>query len=130
MLMASPVRPGAIVLGKLAAAMVPLLQLMIGSLPIVMLCLPLGGVSPYEVAAAYLAMICSVGLFTMLSLWCSSFFVRTSASLSVSYMLILPLAIVGVLVWQAMEQIGQARLLVVITVVPIVCLSLGGTAVG
>jgi len=124
MLMASPVRPGAIVLGKLAASMVPLLQLMIGSLPIVMLCLPLGGVSPYEVGAAYLAMICSVGLFTMLSLWCSSFFERTSASLAVSYMLILPLALVGVLIWQAMEQLGTARLLVTVTVVPIVCLSI------
>ena len=124
MLMASPVRPGAIVLGKLAASMVPLLQLMIGSLPIVMLCLPLGGVSPYEVGAAYLAMICSVVLFTMLSLWCSSFFERTSASLAVSYMLILPLAIVGVLIWQAMEQLGPARLLVTVTVVPIVCLSI------
>ncbi len=125
MLMASPVKPGAIVLGKLAASMVPLLQLMIGSLPIVMLCLPLGGVSPYEVGAAYLAMICSVALFAMLSLWCSSYFVRTSASLVVSYLLILPLAMVGVLIWRAMEQLGEARLLVVITVVPIACISIG-----
>jgi len=125
MLMASPLKPGAIVLGKLAASMVPLLQLMIGSLPIVMLCLPLGGVSPYEVAAAYLAMISSVALFAMLSIWCSSYFVRTSASLVVSYLLILPLAMVGVLIWQAMEQIGEARLLVVTTVVPTACLSIG-----
>lgn len=125
MLMASPVKPGAIVLGKLAASLVPLLQLMIGSLPIVMLCLPLGGVSPYEVGAAYLAMICSVGLFAMLSLWCSSYFVRTSASLVVSYLMILPLAMIGVLIWQAMEQIGEARLLVIVTMVPLVCLSIG-----
>jgi len=125
MLMASPVRPGAIILGKLAASMVPLLQLMIGSLPIVMLCLPLGGVSPYEVLTAQLAMICSVALFAMLSLWCSSYFVRTSASLVVSYLLILPLALVGVLIWQAMEQQAQVRLLVVLTVVPIACASIG-----
>ena len=125
MLMASPLKPGAIVLGKLAASVTPLLQLMVGSLPIVMLCLPLGGVSPYEVGAAYLAMISSVSLFAMLSLWCSSYFVRTSASLVVSYLLILPLAMVGVLLWQAMEQLGQARLLVVVTVVPTVCLSIG-----
>ena len=125
MLMASPVKPGAIVLGKLAASLVPLLQLMIGSLPIVMLCLPLGGVSPYEVGAAYLAMICSVALFAMLSLWCSSYFMRTSASLVVSYLMILPLAMIGVLIWQAMEQIGEARLLVIVTMVPLVCLSIG-----
>ena len=57
MLLASPLRPGAIVLGKLFAALCHLGILMICSLPIVMLCLPLGGVSLYEVFAAYLAMI-------------------------------------------------------------------------
>ena len=49
MLLASPLRPGAIVLGKLASSLVPLFELMICALPIVMLCLPLGGVNLYEV---------------------------------------------------------------------------------
>ena len=53
MLLASPLRPGAIVLGKLFASLCHLGILMICSLPIVMLCLPLGGVSLYEVFAAY-----------------------------------------------------------------------------
>ena len=53
MLMASPIKPGAIVLGKLAASLTHLAILMVCSLPIVMLCLPLGGVSLYEVFAAY-----------------------------------------------------------------------------
>jgi ABC-type transport system involved in multi-copper enzyme maturation permease subunit len=125
MLLASPLRPGAIVLGKFAASLTPLAELMICSLPIVMLCLPLGGVSLYEVLAAYLAMICSVGLFGMISLWCSSFFTRTSAALVASYMMILPLAMVGVLVWNALAQVGEARLLVILTVVPVACFSLG-----
>ncbi|HEX6963723.1 MAG TPA: ABC transporter permease subunit [Lacipirellula sp.] len=123
MLLASPLRPGAIVLGKLAASLTPLAELMICSLPIVMLCLPLGGVSLYEVLAAYLAMICSVVLFGMISLWCSSFFTRTSAALVASYMLILPLAMVGVLVWNALAQVGEARLMVILTVVPLACFS-------
>ena len=55
MLLASPLRPGAIVLGKLFASLCHLGILMICSLPIVMLCLPLGGVSLYEVLAAYFA---------------------------------------------------------------------------
>ena len=55
MLLASPLRPGAIVLGKLFASLCHLAILMFCSLPIVMLCLPLGGVSAYEVLAAYLA---------------------------------------------------------------------------
>jgi ABC-type transport system involved in multi-copper enzyme maturation permease subunit len=125
MLIASPVPPGAIVLGKLAASLCPLAELMFCSLPIVMLCLPLGGVHFSEVAAAYFAMIMSVSLFGMVSLWCSSFFERTSAALVVSYMLILPLAMVGVLLWQALEQLGEARLLVILTVVPLACISIG-----
>ncbi|MCA9230425.1 MAG: ABC transporter permease subunit [Planctomycetales bacterium] len=125
MLMASPIRAGAIVLGKLAAALIPLAELMVCSLPIVMLCLPLGGAHPVEVFAAYFAMIASVALFGMISIWCSSYFARTSASLVVSYLLILPLAMVGVLIWQALQQLGEARLIVIFALVPIVCASVG-----
>jgi ABC-type transport system involved in multi-copper enzyme maturation permease subunit len=125
MLLASPLRPSAIVLGKLFAALCHLAILMVCSLPIVMLCLPLGGVSLYEVFAAYFGMISTVALFGMISLWASSFFARTSASLVVSYLMILPLAMICVLAWNSLEQLGEARLLVVLTVVPIACLSLG-----
>lgn len=124
MLLASPLRPGAIVLGKLFASLSHLGILMICSLPIVMLCLPLGGVHPSEVFAAYFAMFSSIGLFGMISLWTSSIFRRTSASLVVSYLLILPLALVSVLAWNQLGRLGEARLLFVITVVPIACLSL------
>jgi ABC-type transport system involved in multi-copper enzyme maturation permease subunit len=125
MLLATPLAPGAIVLGKLFAALAHLGILMICSLPIVMLCLPLGGVSLYEVFAAYFAMISTVALWGMISLWASSYFQRTSASLVVSYLMILPLALVCVLVWNQMEQIGQARLLVVMIAVPIGCIAAG-----
>ncbi len=124
MLLATPLRPGAIVLGKLFAALCHLGILMICSLPIVMLCLPLGGVSLYEVFGAYLGMISTVALFGMISLWASSYFRRTSASLVVSYLMILPLAVVCVLMWNGMEQHGRARLLVTTTIVPLACLSL------
>ncbi len=125
MLVASPVRPGAVVLGKLAAALGHLAILMFCSLPIVMLCLPLGGVSPYEVFAAFFAMIASVALFGMISIWCSSYFVRTSAALVVSYLLILPLAMLGVFGWLRLEQLSEVRLLVVTTLVPLACGSIG-----
>ena len=69
-------------------------------------------------------MISTVALFGMISLWASSFFRRTSASLVVSYLLILPLALGGVLAWNQLAQLGQARLLFVVTVVPIACISL------
>jgi ABC-type transport system involved in multi-copper enzyme maturation permease subunit len=126
MLLASPLRPGAIVAGKLGASLIPLFELMICSLPIVMLCLPLGGVSPYEVLAAYLAMISAVGLFGMISLWCSSYFERTSASLLVSYLLILPLALAGALLWSGLARFGEARLAVIVLGAPLGSLAAGG----
>ncbi len=53
--------------------------LIFSSLPIVMLCLPLGGVSFYEVLAVYFALILSVVTFGMISVACSSYFQRTAA---------------------------------------------------
>ena len=118
MLLATPMRPGAIVVGKLLASLCHLALLVFCSLPIVMLCLPLGGVSLYEVLAAYLALLSSVVAFGMISLACSSYFHRTSASLLVSYLLILPLALAGVLFWNLFEEFGQVRLFLSVTVLP------------
>lgn len=120
MLLASPLRPGAIVLGKMVASLTHLAVLVFASLPIVMLCLPLGGVSLYEVLAAYLGLIVSVITFGAISVACSSFFKRTSASLVVSYLLILPLAMFGVLTWYWLSDLGSLRLLLTVTVLPIV----------
>ncbi|MFO0819405.1 MAG: ABC transporter permease [Pirellulales bacterium] len=119
MLLASPLRPAAIVLGKLLASLTHLAALIFASLPIVMLCLPLGGVSLWEVLAAYLGLIVSVVTFGMVSVACSSYFKRTAASLVVSYLVILPLALTGVLIWFALAD-SQAwlRLLLTITVLP------------
>ncbi|QDT69865.1 ABC-2 family transporter protein [Planctomycetes bacterium MalM25] len=122
-LLASPLRPGAVVIGKLLASLTHLGVLVIASLPIVMLCLPLGGVHPTEVAGAYVAMISTVALFGMISLWASGHFGRTVAALVVSYLLILPLAMVGVLAWNALEQQGELRLLLAVTVLPVGCLA-------
>ena len=118
MLLASPIRPESIVLGKLVAALTHLAILIFASLPIVMLCLPLGGVSFYEVLAAYLALIASVITFGMISVAAGSFFSRTSSALVVSYLMILPLALMGVLFWDAMSQFGETRLNMAMTVIP------------
>jgi ABC-type transport system involved in multi-copper enzyme maturation permease subunit len=124
MLLASPLRPSAIVLGKLLAALAHLAILIFTSLPIVMLCLPLGGVHPSELAAAYLALVISVATFGMISIACSSFFRRTAASLVVSYLLILPLALFGALAWQMFAEYGTFRLMLTVSVLPAVSLFL------
>ncbi len=119
MLLASPMRPGAIVLGKLLASLAHVALLIFASLPIVMLCIPLGGVSTLEVLAAYLALILSVATFGMISLACSSYFQRTAASLVVSYLIILPLAMIGVFFWQMLSTQGALRLMLLLTAMPL-----------
>ncbi len=123
MLLASPLRPTAIVLGKLCASLMHLAILIFCSLPIVMLCLPLGGVSLYEVLAAYLAIILSVLTFGMISLAWSSYFQRTAASLVVSYLTILPLALASVGLWASFGASGTFRLFLTIAVLPALALA-------
>jgi len=123
MLLASPLRPAAIVFGKLVASLTHLAVLIFASLPIVMLCLPLGGVSIYEVLAAYLGLILSVITYGMISVACSAYFQRTSAALVVSYLLILPLALVGVILWINLADQGFFRLMLILTVLPAVSLA-------
>ena len=121
MLLASPMRPGAIVIGKLLASLSHLAVLVFASLPIVMLCLPLGGVSPYEVLATYVAMAASVVTFGMICLTASSFFTRTAGALVVSYLLILPMVLFGVLFYQVFEEAAGFRLVVLAVVTPAGC---------
>jgi ABC-type transport system involved in multi-copper enzyme maturation permease subunit len=120
MLLASPLRPGAIVLGKLLAALCHLALLIFASLPIVMLCLPLGGVSLYEVLAAYTALMLSVMTFGMISLACSSYFKRTASSLVVTYLVILPLSLICIMVWTLLESQGPFRVALTFTFLPAV----------
>jgi ABC-type transport system involved in multi-copper enzyme maturation permease subunit len=124
MLLASPMKPAAVVLGKLLAALCHLAVLVFCSLPIVMLCLPLGGVSPYEVLATYIGMAASVTLFGMICVAASSYFTRTIAALVVSYLVVLPLTLVGVLFYSATS--GYARLVLVGGLLPICCLAAAG----
>jgi ABC-type transport system involved in multi-copper enzyme maturation permease subunit len=125
MLLASPLRPWVIVSGKLVAALTHLVVLILGSLPIIMLCLPLGGVSIYELLAAYMGLVFAIFLFGSISVFCSSYFKRTSSSLVVSYVLILPILIIGVFAWLGLSSLGDVRLMMTVTVVPLACLLLG-----
>ncbi len=118
MLLASPLRPWAIVIGKMVASLTHLAVLIIASLPIIMLALPLGGVSIYEVLAAYLWLLISIILFGSIGLACSCGFRRTASSLVVSYLIILPLVIVGTLFWRGLESSGSLRLWIAVAVLP------------
>jgi len=126
MLLASPIQPWSIVLGKLIASLTHLTVLMIASLPIIMLCLPLGGVAIQEVVAAYVGLLASVFLFGSISITCSSYFKRTSASLVVSYAIILPMVVIGCVMWRALENQGFVRLVLMTTILPIGAIVISG----
>ena len=118
MLLSSPLHPWAIVIGKMVASLTHLVVLIVASLPIIMLALPLGGVSIYEVLAAYLWLMMSVILFGSIGLACSGAFRRTASSLVVSYLIILPLVLIGALFWRGLASQGNLRLQISTFVLP------------
>lgn len=96
MLLASPLRPVTILIGKLLSSLTYLVLLILSSLPLMILCFLLGGIELSEVVRAYLVLILAAGTFGLLSLMCSSYFRRTSSALVVSYLIVLPLALMFV----------------------------------
>jgi ABC-type transport system involved in multi-copper enzyme maturation permease subunit len=126
MLLASPLRPWAIVIGKMVASLTHLAVLIIASLPIIMLALPLGGVSIYEVLGAYLWLMISIVLFGAIGLACSCWFQRTASSLVVSYLVILPIVILGAIFWRGLESSGTIRLWIAMFVLPPLYLAISG----
>jgi ABC-type transport system involved in multi-copper enzyme maturation permease subunit len=96
MLLASPLQPATILVGKLLSSLSYLVVLILSSLPLMILCFLLGGILLSEIARAYLVLILAAGTFGLLSVACSSFFRRTSSALVVSYLVILPLAVLCV----------------------------------
>src|SRR3954454_11521563 len=121
MLLASPLRPGTILVGKLLSSLSCLVILILSSLPLMILCFLLGGLLLSEIARAYLVLILAAGTFGLLSVACSSYFRRTSSALVVSYMVILPLAVVCLALTRTENTV--ARDFVSIAVLPPWCLA-------
>ena len=122
MLLASPLEPSTILVGKLLSSLTYIVLLIISSLPLMILCFLLGGILLSEIARAYLVLILAAGTFGLISVACSSFFGRTSSALVVSYLIILPLALVTVTVTQTDDVV--LRDFVSIAVLPPWCLAI------
>ncbi len=121
LLLASPLRPGTILVGKLLSSLSYLVILIVSSLPLMILCYLLGGLLLSEITRAYLVLILAAGTFGLLSVACSSFFGRTSSALVVSYLVILPLAVACVVLTRT--EYVEARDFVSIAVLPPWCLA-------
>ena len=122
MLLASPLRPSSILVGKLLSSLTYLVLLIVSSLPLMILCFLLGGILLSEIARAYLILILAAGTFGLLSLACSSYFSRTSSALVVSYLVILPLAVTTVTLTRTKDIL--LRDFVSIAVLPPWCLAI------
>ena len=70
--------------------------------------LPAGRAAALGDHASYLVLILAAGTFGLLSIACSSFFSRTSSALVVSYLVILPLAVVCVVLTRDRQRAGVA----------------------
>jgi ABC-type transport system involved in multi-copper enzyme maturation permease subunit len=121
LLLASPLRPSTILVGKLLSALSYLVILIISSLPLMILCYLLGGLLLSEITRSYLVLILAAGTFGLVSVACSSFFRRTSSALVVSYLVILPLAVMCVVMTRTDNVV--ARDFVSIAVLPPWCLA-------
>jgi ABC-type transport system involved in multi-copper enzyme maturation permease subunit len=122
MLLASPLSTSAVTWGKWMASVTHLLLMMVASLPIVMLCMPLGGVSPLEVMGGYFGMTVCLLVFSMISLTCSSIFSRTSSALVTSYIVILPLLLLAAAFWFGFRNLATFRLQFVLGVLPVLAI--------
>ncbi len=127
MLLASPLTPTSILVGKLLSSLTYLIILIVSSLPLIILCFLLGGILLSEIARAYLILILAAGTFGLLSLACSSYFGRTSSALVVSYLVILPLAILCVILTRTNDTV--LRDFVSIAVLPPWCLTIWAVVV-
>ena len=121
MLLASPLRPSTILVGKLVSSLSYLILLILSSLPLMVLCYLLGGILLSEIARAYVVLVLAAGTFGLLSVACSSFFRRTSSALVVSYLVILPLAVLCVAMTRNDDAI--ARDFISVAVLPPWCLA-------
>ncbi len=121
MLLASPLDPVTILIGKLLSSLAYLVLLIISTLPLMILCFLLGGILLSEIVRAYLILILAAGTFGLISVACSSYFGRTSSALVVSYLVTLPLAIGAVFMTQGDNTVAESilfRNFVTIAVLP------------
>ena len=116
LLLASPLKPSWILVGKLFSSLTYLILLLFSSLPMMILGYLLGGILLSEVARAYLVLILAAGTFGLVSVACSSYFSRTSSALVVSYLIILPITIMGI--YLASTDNFQLRNFVTLTLLP------------
>jgi ABC-type transport system involved in multi-copper enzyme maturation permease subunit len=94
LLLTSPIHPRTILMGKYLSAVLYLLLLVLSTAPLVSVIMWLPGLSPGEITGLFVLLFAVALCFGMIGLSCSVFFHRSQASLAVTYMIVLPLALI------------------------------------
>jgi len=93
LLMTSPIRPGTILFGKYLSSVLYIFLLVVSTLPLVSIILWMPGLGPSDVLGLYMLLLSVAACFGMIGLTCSTFFHRSQSSLAITYMIVLPLAL-------------------------------------
>lgn len=103
LLMTSPIHHGTILLGKYFSSVVYLLLLVVATAPIAFVVSWLQGLGPAEISGMYLLLLSVASCFGMIGLTCSTFFHRSQSSLAITYMVVLPQALILLLCAQFID---------------------------
>jgi ABC-type transport system involved in multi-copper enzyme maturation permease subunit len=81
-------KPHQILIGKAVPSLIYILILLFASLPMAILIVPLGGISPKEITYCYLIVYVSALAFSLIGLMCSSIYRNTRAATVMAYAII------------------------------------------
>ncbi|HLX60634.1 MAG TPA: ABC transporter permease subunit [Planctomycetota bacterium] len=94
LLLTSPIPARTILMGKYMSSVVYLILLILSTAPIIGVVMWMPGTGYEEIASLYVILISVAASFGMIGLTCSVFFHRSQTSLTVTYMIVLPLAMI------------------------------------
>lgn len=100
LLITTPLRPGAIVVGKLLSALAFVVLLILAGIPVSALVLMYGGASPQDILRAQVVLLVSAAGFGVIGLFCSALLKRTQSATVIAYSTVLFLTVGTFFVWR------------------------------
>jgi ABC-2 type transport system permease protein len=100
LLMTTPLRPGAIVVGKLLSALAFVVLLILAGIPVSALVLMYGGASVQDILRAQVVLLVSATGFGVIGLFCSALLKRTQSATVIAYSTVLFLTVGTFFLWR------------------------------
>jgi ABC-type transport system involved in multi-copper enzyme maturation permease subunit len=125
LLLVTPLSVDSILVGKLMSGLAYFIVLMLTSIPAVLLCFLIGGLTWSDVAGLYVFLLMQAALYGIISLTCSTYFHRTHTSVINSYLLV---GASGLILWSmygggldffSAETVSSMAILVVMIIGPL-----------